>query len=412
MRSTLSARWNRRAFRTIAATGATVLLSICCLAAIVTDYPNASWLCTGTALSAAFALWAAWTQDRRQKQAEGWAAQLADRDPEPIQSGQNDEFTRMAEQLRSVQKSLRQQDQIAMVKQLSEAVTGKNDQLENAIADLQSAQDRMIGNQKLAELGQMAAGVAHELRNPLHFIRNFAESSAEIAEDLSEIMTGTSGSADNETAQTLNESIIGNMDRINTHVERADRIIHDMLAMGRDTEGPPTEFDVNVMVHKSAMLAYHSSRSGSQLAGLTISERLDDDAGNIHGREPDLSRVIINVVTNACQAALDKDRWQDHAPPEDWSPKVRIATERGEKAVIITVADNGPGMTQETSQQIFRPFFSTKGQDGTGLGLSLSHEIVRAHGGEISVDTEPGAGAVFSIRLPTTTTNPVNEPDE
>lgn len=389
----------------LTAAASAVLVTVAGALAITGTGPP-PWMIYAACAPAIATLWAAAAQGRRTRTVERWAEQVAGRDPEPVEPGGKDEYAHIGRLLRETQLMTGQTSQLELVRKLTEAVSQKNDRLENVLEELQSTQDTMISNQKLAEMGQLTAGVAHEIRNPLHFVRNFAEASVEIAEDMNalvERVSGAAGGPEEERAKRLCQDLAGNMTRLAEHVGRADRIIEDMLAMGRGSDEDVTALDINDVVHNSAMLAFHACRAQARDNGadLTIRESYSEDAGTVWAKSQDLARVVVNMVSNACQSTVEhREAMGGRGDPMGWRPTVEVSTTREEGAVVMTVADNGPGIPADIQERIFSPFFTTRGNRGTGLGLSLTHEIIRAHGGDITVGSTDAGGALFTVRLP------------
>ncbi len=308
-------------------------------------------------------------------------------------------------------------DEIAMYTRVLEALRSSMEQarvldgeqrllsaeLTKTLDELKATQDRIVSQQKLAELGELSAGVAHEIRNPLQFIKNFAESSGKLAEELTELMSAPSSDEVAQDIALVVTDLRENMGRIVTHSERANRIVTDMLGLRRESSGQVRPTDINRVVHEHAMLAYHASRAEYPEFPIEIVEELDPGTGVIDAVPNDLGRVVINVVNNACQAMREKAGTGSGG----YRAQVRLATRATADEVIIAIRDNGPGMAREVAEKMFTPFFTTKqGHHGTGLGMSLSHEIARAHGGVIEVETSPGEGTELILKLPVTRPSP------
>ena len=269
-------------------------------------------------------------------------------------------------------------------------------ELKNALRELDAARGQIISRQRLAELGELAAGAAHEIRNPLNLIQNFARTSASMMAELREALEAPPGPGRDALAAELMGEISENMGRIRRHCGRADRIAEDMLAMGRDTRGRRRAVRVNDLALEYAMLAYHSARSQDAGFNIRIVRELDPEAGEMNAVPEDIGRVVLNLVSNACHAAGERGQTQRGHQPTMW-----LSTRRDGDTVEIQVRDNGNGIPEETMGKIFNPFFTTRPTTGgTGLGLSLSSDIVREHGGVISAESEPGEYARFTVRLP------------
>ena len=327
-----------------------------------------------------------------------------------------DEVAEMANALEVFRRHALEVQRLNLVEKLAEELGDKNNQLEVVLEDLQRAQDQIVMREKLAALGQVTAGVAHEIRNPLNFIKNFSEVSEELIEELIEELetldqNGGSGGGDGEDEEDPKEFIIeitqdltDNLKRIRNHSERANRIVHDMLMMGRGG-GEWRKVDLNNLLNEHALLAYHSARATDPNFNLTIERELDPEMGEIDAITQDLGRVFLNLVGNACYAT-DKKRQmieEEEAPSEDgpYMPKVLLKTSREENKAVVVVRDNGTGIPQEVIEKVFNPFFTTKPTtEGTGLGLALTSDIVREHAGNIRVESEEGEFTAMIIELP------------
>jgi len=287
----------------------------------------------------------------------------------------------------------------AAQKELSEELRRNNETLQAALDQLRTTQDQIISQQKLAELGEVSAGVAHEIRNPLQFIKNFAESSVIIVEELAEI-AAKKEKLNSEEAQAdiaeLTGDLTENMNRITHHSGRANRIVTDMLDLRRDGQREFRPVDINQLLVEQTMLAYHAARAQYPGFNMELQKELDPNAGDISAVPEDLGRVFINMVSNACQA-IEEKRKHD----EEFAPALRLRTKRVKDAVEVSIRDNGTGMTANVMAKMFTPFFSTKeANQGTGLGMSLSHDIVRGHGGTITPDSVPGEYTEMTVTIP------------
>ncbi|MYK40368.1 MAG: hypothetical protein F4049_09150, partial [Gemmatimonadetes bacterium] len=267
--------------------------------------------------------------------------------------------------------------------------------------DLQLAQDQIVMREKLAALGELTAGVAHEIQNPLNFVKNFAEVSEELLEELQEVLEEEGIQINEEQRELLNEiksDLTDNLGRIRHHGDRANRIVRDMLQMGRGS-GEARAADINDLLEEHARLAFHSARATNANFQLDIKEDLDEEVGELEVVPQDLARVFLNMVSNACYATNEKR----HAPEtaSDYVPTLWISTQRTPDQVEVRIRDNGNGIPPDVVDKIFNPFFTTKPTDqGTGLGLALSNDIVREHGGAIKVHSEPGEFTEMIIELP------------
>ena len=320
-----------------------------------------------------------------------------------------DEVADMAAALEVFRRHALEVQRLNLVEKLAEELSGKNSQLESVLADLQRAQDQIVMREKLAALGELTAGVAHEIRNPLNFVKNFSEASEELLTELREVLDegGEKLSEDQQAlVQEISEDLTGNLDRIRSHGERANRIVHDMLMMGRDSgELRPT--DINGLLDEHARLAYHSARATDPDFQLDLKQDFDPEMGMLEVIPQDLGRVFLNMVSNACYATDEKRRAAQSPSPNGegdggpYAPTLWLTTRRGEDRVEVRIRDNGNGIPPDVVEKIFNPFFTTKPTDqGTGLGLAMSSDIVRQHGGTIRVDSEPGQFTEMVVDLP------------
>lgn len=324
----------------------------------------------------------------------------------------NDEVTDMAGALEVFRQHAIEVQRLNLVEALATEVQDKNAELESTLDELRRTQEQVITQEKLASLGALTAGVAHEIRNPLNFVNNFAALSVELIDELREElgMEGESGNGDgagplaaagDEELTEIVDEILGdlqlNISKVKEHGDRANRIVDGMLAHSRDEAGQIESIDINLLVEEYTKLAYHGMRGTDATFNVTITRELDPDAGRVDGIARDLSRVVLNIVTNACQATQMRGK----AEGRGYSPTLFVSTEGQGDTVCIKVRDNGTGMPESVVRKIFDPFFTTKsGTQGTGLGLSISHEIVREHEGQLAVETEEGEFTEFTIILP------------
>ena len=335
---------------------------------------------------------------------------MADGDLEAaVDIGGRDEVADMAAALEVFRRHALEVQRLNLVEKLAEELRGKNEQLETALSDLEQAQDQIVAREKLAALGELTAGVAHEIKNPLNFVKNFSEASAELVDELKETLEelpapeaddadGQDG-GDNprELVEEICQDLVENLTRIRSHGERADRIVRDMLAMGRGG-GQRQATDINTLVAEHTNLAFHAVRAQDPDFQLDIQKEFDSNMGEVNVVPQDLGRVFLNIVTNACYAVDERRRAGDDA---DYSPTLKITTQRTESHMRVAIRDNGTGMPKEVMDKIFNPFFTTKPTDqGTGLGLSLSADIARQHGGELRVQSEAGEFTEMTVEIP------------
>ena len=328
-----------------------------------------------------------------------------------------DELADMASALEVFRQHALEVQRLNLLEKLTAELVDKNDQLEAAngqlentnkklettLNDLGKAQNQIVAREKLAALGEVTAGVAHEIRNPLNFIKNFSEVSEELVDELKEALAENEKSDDEESeylAEILGD-LTENMQRIINHSKRANRIVADMLRMGRGVN--EIQFtNINTLLSDHAKLAYHSARASDPDFVLDLKEEFDPNMGELEVTSQDLGRVFVNLVTNAGYAANQKYKELGGASTEDdYLPKVVLTTARNENEAVIKVWDNGVGIPQDIIDKVFDPFFTTKPTDqGTGLGLSMSHDIVRSHGGTLQVTSKPGECTEFTVTLP------------
>jgi signal transduction histidine kinase len=373
-------------------TGRTLLLAISALS--VVGALLIAWLFVGRMLL------------RRIQMLSDWMLRMAAGDLESkVEMEGRDEVADMARALEIFRRNSLEAQRLNLVEQLAEELQGKNEELERVLGDLERAQDQIVMREKLAALGELTAGVAHEIRNPLNFVKNFSEASEELLGELDEILVEVGdniGDEDKDYIQEISGDLTSNLERIRTHGDRANRIVNDMLMMGRDT-GEQRLTDINGLLDEHARLAYHSARGLDSNFQLDLQHDLDPNMGEINVVPRDLGRVFLNIVGNACDAT-DERRRELQAEPQDgepYMPTLWISTRKGDENVEIRIKDNGGGMPPDVIDKIFNPFFTTKPTDkGTGLGLAISNDIVRQHGGTISVDSKQGEYTEMTIELP------------
>jgi len=297
------------------------------------------------------------------------------------------------------------EETIEELEQKRKAIEETNTALTKSLEELKAAQQQLIQSEKMASLGELTAGIAHEIQNPLNFVNNFSEVSTELVDEMNEEIE--KGNLDD--AKQIAQDLKQNLEKINHHGKRAGEIVKGMLQHSRTSSGVKEPTDINALCDEYLRLSYHGLRAKEKSFNATMITDFDDSIGNINIIPQDIGRVILNLLTNAFYAAClppaDGGGFKD--PHYRHEPTVTIKTSQtplsgGREAVIlISVTDNGPGIPQKILDKIFQPFFTTKptGQ-GTGLGLSLSYDIVKAHGGELKVETNGGKGSEFIIVLP------------
>jgi signal transduction histidine kinase len=270
--------------------------------------------------------------------------------------------------------------------------------LQNTLTELKSTQSQLIQSEKMASLGELTAGIAHEIQNPLNFVNNFSEVSNELIEEMNiEIDKGN-----NDEIKAIANDIKQNLEKINHHGKRADAIVKGMLQHSRVSTGQKEPTNINALADEYLRLSYHGFRAKDKTFNATLQTDFDEAIGNINIIPQDIGRVLLNLYNNAFYAASLPFEGGFSDSNTSNSPIVWVSTKKVGDKVFISVKDNGPGIPQKIIDKIFQPFFTTKptGQ-GTGLGLSLSYDIIRAHGGEIKVETKQGEGTTFKIVLST-----------
>ncbi|HKC36446.1 MAG TPA: ATP-binding protein, partial [Chitinophagaceae bacterium] len=282
-------------------------------------------------------------------------------------------------------------------------------QVENTLTDLKQTQQQLVQAEKMASLGELTAGIAHEIQNPLNFVNNFSEVSKELLDEMkTELETGNT-----KDAKDIADDVIMNLEKINHHGKRADAIVKSMLQHSRSSSGKKEPTDINALADEYLRLAYHGLRAKDKSFNAKFETELDSSIGKINIISQDVGRVLVNLINNAFYAVSEKKKMppspkgEIRNPQDIYEPTVKVKTSlnppsggRGAE-VEIRVMDNGNGIPQKVLDKIFQPFFTTKptGQ-GTGLGLSLAYDIItKGHGGELKVETKEGEGSEFIIQL-------------
>jgi two-component system NtrC family sensor kinase len=283
---------------------------------------------------------------------------------------------------------------------LYENVEARTRELATSLEDLRTTQDRLVQTQKLASLGQLTAGIAHEIKNPLNFVNNFSGVSVELIDELQDTLKGMP--FDDKTRAEINEltsTLRGNLDKVVQHGKRADAIVRNMLLHSRQGSAEHRLVDINALVEESLNLAYHGARAETQGFNITLEKSLDPSVGEADVFPQDVTRVLLNLISNGFYAAT---RRKAQADGGDYEPILAASTKDLGDRVEIRIRDNGTGIPPEVKKQMFNPFFTTKpAGEGTGLGLSISHDIiVKQHGGSIEVDTQPDEFTEIRIILP------------
>jgi signal transduction histidine kinase len=267
-------------------------------------------------------------------------------------------------------------------------------QVDKTLVDLKQAQQQLVQSEKMASLGELTAGIAHEIQNPLNFVNNFSEVSNEL---LDEMITELEKN-NKEDAIAIADDVKQNLEKILHHGKRADGIVKGMLQHSRSSSGQKEPTDINVLTDEYLRLAYHGLRAKDKSFNAKFETDFDSSIEKIKVIPQEIGRVILNIINNAFYAVTERKKQSENG----YEPTVKICTKKLIDRIEIMVKDNGNGIPQKVLDKIFQPFFTTKptGQ-GTGLGLSLSYDIVKAHRGELKVETKEGEGAEFIIQLPT-----------
>ena len=280
-----------------------------------------------------------------------------------------------------------------LLKKQKQEIDTQKLKLEESFNHLQNTQAQLVQSEKMASLGELTAGIAHEIQNPLNFINNFSEINQELLTELGEEID----KGNYEEVKKIAKDVIDNEAKINHHGKRADGIVKGMLQHSRSSSGVKELTDINALADEYLRLSYHGLRAKDKSFNAKMETNLDPSLGNVHVVPQDIGRVILNLFTNAFYVVDEKKK----KGALNYDPTVSLTTKKTANHISISVKDNGNGIAQKNLEKIFQPFFTTKptGQ-GTGLGLSLSYDIVKAHGGELKVTTKEGEGTEFIIILP------------
>jgi len=306
---------------------------------------------------------------------------------------------------KELQSKLKEVEELSLEKQ--RILSQQNDLLEKQVAErtsaltqslkhLKATQQQLIQSEKLASLGELTAGIAHEIQNPLNFVNNFSEVSVELLDELKS--ERTKEERDEELENEILDDIFQNLEKINYHGKRASSIVTGMLQHSRASTGKKEPINLNTLADEYLRLSYHGLRAKDKSFNAKMNTFLDESLPKVHVIPQDFGRVLLNLINNAFYAVQAKGK----LAIEDYSPAVSIHTQTTEQGIVIKVEDNGTGIPEELKSKIFQPFFTTKptGQ-GTGLGLSLAYDIVtKGHGGTIELDSTEGEGTTFTITLP------------
>lgn len=284
-----------------------------------------------------------------------------------------------------------------LVEEKTAELLQKNTELRQALQDLKETQAQMILQEKLASLGQLTAGIAHEIKNPLNFVNNFSELSEDFIQEIKDEMEKIGGSPEKENILELLEDVRSNLGKIRHHGSRADSIVKSMLLHSRGSSGAMEPTDLNAVIREYSNLAFHGMRANPNPINVEIQLDLDNDLPKVRLNTEDFSRVILNLAKNAFDAMRDKIC----AVGSEYKAKLVISTTNQGDKISIEVEDNGPGIPEEIRDKLLIPFFTTKkGTEGTGLGLSITHDIIKSHDGVLEIESEVGNFTRFRILLP------------
>jgi two-component system NtrC family sensor kinase len=296
-------------------------------------------------------------------------------------------------------------------KHAEQAIRTAHDAAQVALRDLRIAQDRLVQTEKLASLGQLTAGIAHEIKNPLNFVNNFSALSAELVGELKDALADVSLEKNkreelNEIAQMLKS----NLDKVVQHGSRADSIVKNMLLHSRQGSGEHRPVDINAIVDEALNLTYHGARAEKTDFNITLHRNFDSAVGVADGYPQEITRVLLNLISNGIYATTKRKT----EVGDGFEPALTATTRNLGDKVEIRIRDNGTGIPAEVKEKVFNPFFTTKpAGEGTGLGLSISHDIiVKQHGGTIEVDSAPGTFTEFRIVLPRAGASPIKSGEQ
>jgi two-component system, NtrC family, sensor kinase len=281
---------------------------------------------------------------------------------------------------------------IEELEQKRKAVEDSHDALKKSMEDLKAAQSQLIQSEKMASLGELTAGIAHEIQNPLNFVNNFSEVSVELVEEMKEELE----EGNQEDVKEIAEDLKQNLQKISNHGNRASFIVNGMLEHSRTSTGDKKPTNINIIAEEFLKLSYHGLRAKDKSFNAEFETVFDTKLPLLNIVSQDIGRVILNLINNAFYA-VDKKSKQGN---KNYKPLVSVSSKKIGEKVEISVKDNGDGVPENIKEKIFQPFYTTKPTgEGTGLGLSLSYDIIKAHGGEIIIETEKGEGTEFRISL-------------
>jgi len=281
----------------------------------------------------------------------------------------------------------------ALLQRQKQEIESQKSKVEMALKELKSTQAQLIQSEKMASLGELAAGIAHEIQNPLNFVNNFSDVNAELVDELQqELRIGKI-----EDAMSISMDIKENERKINHHGKRADAIVKGMLQHSKTSSGKKELTDINALCDEYLRLSYYGLKARDKSFDATMKAEFETTIDKINIIPQDIGRVLLNLYNNAFYAISEKKKLER----EGYDPTVSVTTKKVDDKIAIIVKDNGKGIPQNVLDKIFQPFFTTKPTgEGTGLGLSLAYDIVKAHGGELRVETKEGEGSEFVVELP------------
>jgi len=285
------------------------------------------------------------------------------------------------------------EETIEELEQKRKAIEESKDALQKSMEELKATQAQLIHSEKMASLGELTAGIAHEIQNPLNFVNNFSDVSKELLDEMKEAME----KGDTEEAKEIMQDVIDNLEKINHHGQRAGDIVKGMLQHSRTSTGQKELTDINELCDEYLRLAYHGLRAKDKSFNAKFETNFDPSLPKINVVPQEIGRVILNLINNAFYAVSERKKLNEPG----YEPEVIVSTRKERDKVEIKVKDNGTGISEKIKEKIFQPFFTTKPTgSGTGLGLSLSYDIVtKGHGGELKVETKEGEGTTFIIQL-------------
>jgi signal transduction histidine kinase len=286
------------------------------------------------------------------------------------------------------------EETIEELEQKRKAIEDTNTALQQSLQELKATQSQLIQSEKLASLGQLTAGIAHEIKNPLNFVNNFSEVSNELIDEVFEELDKLEDSDVKDDITAILEDVKGNLIKVHEHGTRADSIVKSMLQHSRGGSGKMEPTDLNALIKEYTNLSFHGMRAKKNAINVAIDLQLDPTIKTVSLIGEDFSRVILNLTSNAFDAMRETAGIRP--------AKLTVRTKQETNAVVIEIEDNGPGVPDAIKDKILQPFFTTKkGTEGTGLGLSITNDIVKAHGGTLTIESIEGKGTIFTISLKT-----------